>query len=143
MSFPWWCGQAVFGGTFDQASDYLLPLAYSLSAIGAGIVNDFKSMEGDRQFGLQSIPVQLGVDKAALLASAIPDVVQLGVAADLISLGETATAAFVLALILPQIYLQSTLLLKDPLGNDVKYMAMSQPLLMFGLMATAFCMGRQ
>jgi chlorophyll/bacteriochlorophyll a synthase len=142
ISFPWWCGHAVFGGTFDQPMDYILPLAYSLTGIGAGIVNDFKSMEGDRTFGLQSIPVQVGVENAAILASAIPDLVQFGIAAYLFSLGETMTAAFILAMVLPQLYLQSTLLLKDPVANDIKYMALSQPFLFLGLLATAFCMGQ-
>jgi len=121
---------------------YGRPLVYSLSGVGVAIVNDFKSMEGDKQFGLQSIPLLLGVDTAKWLAAAIPNIVQLSVAAYLHSISEDATAAFVLATLLPQLYLQWTLLLKDPLGNDMKYVALSQPWLTFGLLATTLCIGR-
>jgi hypothetical protein len=32
------------------------------SGLGIAIVNDFKSIEGDRKMGLQSLPVAFGVD---------------------------------------------------------------------------------
>jgi len=94
--------------------------------MSAGIVNDFKSMEGDRKFGLESIPLLVGIDKAKWLAALIPDSVQLGVAAYFYSIGEATTAAAVAALVLPQIYFQSTLLFPDPVANDIKYVTMSQ-----------------
>lgn len=94
--------------------------------MSAGIVNDFKSMEGDRRFGLESIPLLVGIDKAKWLAALIPDSVQLGVAAYFYSIGEATTAAAVAALVLPQIYFQSTLLFPDPVANDIKYVTMSQ-----------------
>jgi chlorophyll synthase len=40
----------------------VLTLLYSLAGLGIAIVNDFKSIEGDRALGLQSLPVQFGVD---------------------------------------------------------------------------------
>jgi chlorophyll synthase len=50
-------------------------------------------------------------------------------------------AAVLLALILPQMYFQATLLLVDPIQNDVKYQASAQPFLVFGILATALCVG--
>ena len=62
-------------------------------------------------------------------------------AAYLNAIGEQTYAAIILGLILPQIYFQATLLLPDPVGNDVKYQAQSQPFFVFGILATALCLG--
>merc|ERR1711966_374549 len=59
----------------------------------------------------------------------------------LYSIGETTYAAGLLGLLLPQIYFQATLLLPDPVANDVKYQAQSQPFFVFGILATALCLG--
>lgn len=42
----------------------VLSVLYSLAGLGIAIVNDFKSIEGDRAMGLVSLPVQFGVNKA-------------------------------------------------------------------------------
>jgi len=100
-------------------------------------------MEGDRKFGLQSIPLLLGVEGAAWLATLVPDVIQLCVASYLYSIGEHATAAALVAIILPQVYFQKTLLLDgDPLENDMTYMAMAQPFTFLGVLVTALCIGQ-
>jgi chlorophyll synthase len=39
----------------------LLALLYSVGAHGIMTLNDFKSIEGDKQMGIGSLPVQLGV----------------------------------------------------------------------------------
>ena len=46
-----------------------------------------------------------------------------------------------LGLILPQIYFQATLLIPDPVANDVKFQGVSQPFFVFGILATALCLG--
>ena len=104
-------------------------------------MNDFKSIEGDRQMGLQSLPVAFGVDTAKWICAGSVTLTQLGVAAYLYSISEPTYASVLLALILPQIYFQATLLLPDPIENDVKYQASSQPFLVFGILATALCVG--
>jgi len=104
-------------------------------------VNDFKSIEGDRAMGLQSLPVAFGVDGAKYICAGSVSVTQLGVAAYLYSIGETIYALILLGLILPQIYFQATLLLPDPIENDVKYQASAQPFLVFGILATCLCLG--
>lgn len=98
-------------------------------------------MEGDRALGLNSLPVAFGIDKAKWLCAGSITLTQLGVAAYLLSLGETVYAGILLALILPQVYFQATLLIPDPVGNDVKYQGSSQPFLVFGILATALCVG--
>jgi chlorophyll synthase len=114
---------------------------YSIAGLGIAIVNDFKSIEGDRALGLQSLPVAFGIDKAKWICAGSVTLTQLGVAAYLQTLGESLYAGILIALILPQMYFQATLLLPDPVENDVKYQASAQPFLVFGILATALCIG--
>ena len=117
------------------------PILYSIAGLGIAIVNDFKSVEGDRQLGLNSLPVAFGIDGAKYLCAGSISLTQLGVAGYLYSIGESTYAAIILALVLPQIYFQATLLLPDPVANDVKFQAQSQPFFVFGILATALCLG--
>ena len=91
--------------------------------------------------GLQSLPVAFGVDGAKWICAGSVSLTQLGVAGYLASIGETYYAVGLLALILPQIYFQATLLLPDPIENDVQYQASAQPFLVFGILATCLCLG--
>ncbi len=117
------------------------PILYSIAGLGIAIVNDFKSVEGDRAMGLQSLPVAFGIDTAKWICAASVTLTQLGVAGYLATIGENTYVAILLALILPQIYFQATLLIPDPVANDVKYQAQSQPFFVFGILATALCLG--
>lgn len=98
----------------------VLTLLYSWAGLGIAIVNDFKSVEGDREMGLQSLPVAFGVEKAKWICVASIDATQLGIAAWLYSVGEPTYAAVLAALVLPQIFAQFKYFLPDPVGNDVK-----------------------
>lgn len=91
--------------------------------------------------GLNSLPVAFGIDGAKYLCAGSISLTQLGVAGYLYSIGETAYAAGLLALIIPQVYFQATLLIPDPVGNDVKFQGVSQPFFVFGILATALCLG--
>jgi len=140
ISLPWWCGQAVFG-ELNKPVFFILPVLYSIAGLGIAIVNDFKSIEGDRELGLQSLPVAFGVDGAKYICAASVTLTQLGVATYLNFIGEGTYSAVLFALLIPQIYFQITLLLKDPIENDVKYQASSQPFFVFGILTTALCVG--
>jgi 4-hydroxybenzoate polyprenyltransferase len=50
----------VGDGSELPAETVVLSLLLGLSAIGTSIVNDFKSVKGDTQMGLSSIPVMYG-----------------------------------------------------------------------------------
>ena len=127
--------------TFQPTTLVFRPILYSIAGLGIAIVNDFKSVEGDRAMGLQSLPVAFGIDTAKWICAASVTLTQLGVAGYLATIGETTYVAILLALILPQIYFQATLLIPDPVANDVKYQAQSQPFFVFGILATALCLG--
>ena len=91
--------------------------------------------------GLNSLPVAFGVDGAKYICAGAVTLTQLGVVAYLYGIGETYYAFALLALILPQIYFQATLLLPDPIANDIKYQVSAQPFLAIGILVTALCVG--
>merc|ERR1712232_986704 len=139
ISLPWWGGQDVFG-SLDRPVFWILPILYSIAGLGIAIVNDFKSIEGDRAMGLNSLPVAFGVDGAKYICAASVTLTQFGVAAYLYSINEPTYALILLGLLLPQVYFQATLLLPDPIQNDVQYQASAQPFLVFGILATCLCL---
>ena len=144
IALPWWCGQAMFGHVSEGAAGgeltfpvVVLTVLYSLAGLGIAIVNDFKSIEGDRELGLKSLPVAFGIDGAKYLCAGLIDSTQIAVAAYLGYIGETTYALVLAALIAPQIWAQTQYLLKDPVKYDVKYQGTAQPFLVFGILTTA------
>jgi chlorophyll/bacteriochlorophyll a synthase len=139
ISLPWWAGQAVFG-TLDWKT-MVLTLFYSIAGLGIAVINDFKSIEGDRATGMQSLPVMFGIDMAKWITVGTIDIFQLLVACILFSVGEKEYAGAIVALVAPQIYLQVTTFLKDPVANDVKYQASAQPFLVLGIFVAGLARG--
>ncbi len=139
IALPWWAGQALFGQlTWTTA---LLTLAYSLAGLGIAIINDFKSVEGDKKLGLQSLPVVFGIKNASLISAAMIDIFQLAMVIVLIGIGQHFASVVLILLIIPQITFQDIWLLRDPLAYDVKYQASAQPFLILGMLVTALAIG--
>jgi chlorophyll synthase len=139
IALPWWAGHALFGELNGKI--VILTLFYSLAGLGIAIVNDFKSIEGDRQLGLQSLPVVFGITTAAWICVVMIDLFQGLVAAYLVSIHENLSAAILVLLIIPQITLQDMYFLRDPVANDVKYQASAQPFLVLGMLVTGLALG--
>ncbi|XP_042456317.1 chlorophyll synthase, chloroplastic-like isoform X1 [Zingiber officinale] len=135
ICLPWWAGQALFGTLTPDI--IVLTLLYSIAGLGIAIVNDFKSIEGDRALGLQSLPVAFGMDTAKWICVGAIDITQFSVAAYLLGADKTFYALALLGLILPQIYFQFQYFLKDPVKYDVEYQTSAQPFLILGLLVTA------
>ncbi|GFE69853.1 chlorophyll synthase ChlG [Chroococcus sp. FPU101] len=139
IALPWWAGHALFGQL--NTTIIVLTLFYSLAGLGIAVVNDFKSVEGDRQLGLKSLPVMFGITTAAWICVIMIDVFQAGIAGYLISIGQNLYATILLLLIIPQITFQDMYFLRDPLNNDVKYQASAQPFLVLGMLVTGLALG--
>lgn len=135
ISLPWWAGQALFGTLTPDI--IVLTLLYSIAGLGIAIVNDFKSVEGDRAMGLQSLPVAFGSETAKWICVGAIDITQIAVAGYLWGTNKPYYALTLLGLILPQIIFQFQYFLKDPVKYDVKYQASAQPFLVLGLLVTA------
>jgi chlorophyll synthase len=139
IALPWWAGHALFGQLNWKIM--VLTLIYSLAGLGIAVVNDFKSVEGDRQLGLKSLPVMFGITTAAWICVIMIDVFQAGIAGYLISIHQNLYAAILLLLIIPQITFQDMYFLRDPLNNDVKYQASAQPFLVLGMLVAGLALG--
>ena len=140
IALPWWAGQALFGQL--SWGTVWLTLAYSLAGLGIAVVNDFKSVEGDRALGLQSLPVVFGVTRASWISAAMIDVFQIAMVVALVLLGQHFAAVLLTLLIIPQITFQDIWLLRDPVAFDVKYQASAQPFLVIGMLVTALALGQ-
>jgi chlorophyll/bacteriochlorophyll a synthase len=139
IALPWWAGHALFG-TLNWTL-IVVTLFYSLAGLGIAIVNDFKSVEGDRQFGLKSLPVMFGITKSAWICVLMIDIFQAGIAVYLMTIHQNLYAAILLLLIIPQIVFQDMYFLRDPLKNDVKYQASAQPFLVIGMLVAGLAFG--
>lgn len=139
IALPWCTGHALFGELNWKI--VVLTVVYSLAGLGIAIVNDFKSIEGDRKFGLKSLPVMFGVTTAAWICVVMIDVFQVAIAAYLIYIHENLYAAILLLLVIPQITFQDMYFLRDPLKNDVKYQASAQPFLVIGMLVAGLAIG--
>ena len=139
IALPWWAGQALFGQlTWATA---FLTLAYSLAGLGIAVINDFKSVEGDKELGLQSLPVVFGIKNASWISAGMIDIFQLMMVVVLILIGQHLASVILILLIIPQITFQDIWLLRDPLEFDVKYQASAQPFLILGMLVTAIAIG--
>ncbi|XP_022744581.1 chlorophyll synthase, chloroplastic-like isoform X2 [Durio zibethinus] len=122
ISLPWWAGQALFGTLTPDI--IVLTLIYSIAGLGIAIVNDFKSIEGDKALGLQSLPVAFGAETAKWICVGAIDITQISVAGYLLGAGKPYYALALLALIVPQVVFQAS----------------AQPFLVLGLLVTALAM---
>ncbi len=139
IALPWCAGHALFG-TLNWTI-VALTLFYSLAGLGIAVVNDFKSVQGDSQLGLKSLPVMFGIGTAAWICVVMIDVFQAGIAGYLISIHQNLYAVILLLLIIPQITFQDMYFLRDPLKNDVKYQASAQPFLVLGMLVAGLALG--
>lgn len=139
IALPWWAGHALFGELTPTI--VILTLIYSLAGLGIAIVNDFKSVEGDRQLGLASLPVMFGVTTAAWICVLMIDIFQLAIAGYLMAIHANLYAVLLILLIIPQIVFQDMYFLRNPLKNDVKYQASAQPFLVLGMLVVGLALG--
>lgn len=139
IALPWWTGHALFGDL--NWTVVILTLIYSFAGLGIAVVNDFKSVEGDRALGLKSLPVMFGITTAAWICVVAIDIFQIGIGSYLIGIHENLYGSIVLLLVIPQIVFQDMYFLRDPIENDVKYQASAQPFLVFGMLFTGLALG--
>lgn len=133
----WFTGAAVMLGTFPPWPILLVATLYALGAFGIMTLNDFKAVEGDRQMGIDSLPVVLGVGRAARLACAVMLAAQLAVIALLLAWSLWLAAAIVAGLVLGQL-LAMRRLVRDPAAQAPWYNGAGVSLYVLGMLVTAF-----
>ena len=136
----WVTGAAVMaGGAMPGGRSLALAALYSLGAHGIMTLNDFKSVQGDRQMGIGSLPVRLGVDGAARTACWMMAAPQAVVIVLLALWGTPWHAAVVAALLLAQAVLM-TWFTRQPVQRALFYSGFGVPLFVAGMMVSAFAL---
>lgn len=136
----WVTGAAVMvGGTMPQAHSLALAALYSFGAHGIMTLNDFKSIEGDRQMGIASLPVQLGVGGAGRAACLVMALAQVGVIALLLAWGRPLHAAAITALLAAQLAMMPRFL-ANPVSRAIWYSGLGVTLYVIGMLVSAFAL---
>ena len=130
-------GAVMMAGALPDLRSLLLAGLYSLGAHGIMTLNDFKSVQGDRQMGVRSLPVQLGIDRAAQVASAVMALPQLVVIGLLLHWDKPVHALAVGVLLIAQAVLMRWFM-ADPLKRALYYSGFGVPLFVSGMMVSAF-----
>jgi chlorophyll synthase len=116
----WITGAAVMaGGAMPGGRSIALAMLYSAGAHGIMTLNDFKSIPGDQQMGIGSLPVRLGAKGAALTACAVMALPQ------------------VVGLLLAQGVLMAWFV-AEPVKRALYYSGFGVPLFVAGMMVSAF-----
>jgi chlorophyll synthase len=133
-TLPWITGAAVLAASAPDLRVAAVALLYGLGAHGIMTLNDFKSIEGDRRFGVNSLPVLLGAERAAHVACLVMAVPQLMVAVLLAVWGFALAATMVAGLIALQM-LAMRRWLTDPRALAPWYNGAGVTLFVAGMMA--------
>jgi len=134
----WLTGAAVMlGGEMPSHNAIVLALLYSFGAHGIMTLNDFKAVEGDAQMGVRSLPVQLGVTKAAFTACGFMLFAQWAVAILLLEWGSPNSALAVLLLSMCQLPLMLRFI-QNPVEKALSVSAFGVPLFVSGMMVSAW-----
>lgn len=134
----WVTGAAVMaGGLMPDARSLVLALLYSVGAHGIMTLNDFKAVEGDRQMGVRSLPVQLGIQRAAQVACWMMAVPQLAVVALLLTWDRPLHAIGVALLLFVQLGMMYHFLASAS-KRALWYSGFGVPFFVSGMMVSAF-----
>lgn len=139
--FAWFTGAAVMIGALPDWRIILLAVLYSAGAHGIMTLNDFKSIEGDRRTGVGSLPVRLGVERAAWLACVIMAAPQFVVVALLIGWARPIEAGIVAAVLVAQLVLMVRFL-QAPLARATWFSGFGVTLYVLGMMASAVALAQ-
>ncbi|MEM6787460.1 MAG: chlorophyll synthase ChlG [Myxococcota bacterium] len=133
---PWFTGAAALTVQRPDAIIVALAALYSAGAFGIMVLNDFKAVEGDEVLGVRSLPVQLGVRRAAYLACAVMALPQVAVVGLLFARDLRHHALAVTLLLLAQIALMP-MLVRAPRRRAPLYNATGTTLYVLGMMVSA------
>ena len=138
-TLPWLTGAAVLAGGAPSGEVVIIALLFGIGAHGIMTLNDFKALEGDRQMGLNSLPVTLGPERAARLACwvmAVPQVVVIG----LLTMWDKPWHALAVTGLLLAQGAAMRVLLRDPKGKAPWYNGTGILFYISGMMVSAYAL---
>jgi chlorophyll synthase/bacteriochlorophyll c synthase len=135
----WWAGHLIF----DELTWHSVIMAIINGGIATGLLflNDIKSVEGDRKYGLKSLPVMLGERRAMLVAFAFINGSQLALMILAFVWGHLWVAGLVLLAILIPAFSQLKLYNQPSHKNFMRYMWASNPFILAIQFVSAFVAG--
>jgi chlorophyll/bacteriochlorophyll a synthase len=133
---PWFTAAAAMLAVRPPTEVIALALLYSIGAHGIMTLNDFKAVEGDKQMGVNSLPVLLGEATAAKLACVVMAAPQIMVIAFLLHWNRSLYAGLVAAALVLQ-FVCMMRLLKDPKKYAPWYNATGVTLYVLGMLVSA------
>jgi len=134
----WFTGTAVMmGDAMPSKASIMLAVLYSIGAHGIMTLNDFKAIDGDRQMGVRSIPVQLGVRGAAINACSLMLFPQAIIVLILFAWDMPWRALVIASLMLGQ-GVMMLYFLRDPIKRALFLSGFGVPLFVAGMMLSAF-----
>ena len=138
-NLPWVTGAAVLSAGAPDFRIVSVALLYGIGAHGIMTLNDFKALEGDRQTGVNSLPVVLGPHRAAQVACAVMAVPQMVVIALLFAWDKPLHGLGVAAVLSAQFWAM-TVMFKDPKAKAPWYNGTGVLLYVSGMMISAFAL---
>ena len=136
----WFTGATVMLGAAPTVENGIVLFMYSLGAHGIMVLNDFKAVEGDRQTGLTSLPVTMGVAEAARFACTTMASAQIVVIGLLAVWGYGISALVVTGVLAAQIAAMPRLI-RDPAKYAPWYNGVGVTLYVLGMLAAALGLG--
>ena len=138
-SLPWFTGAAVLSAGAPSTQIVVIALLYGIGAHGIMTLNDFKALEGDRQMGVNSLPVTLGPERAARVACWIMALPQAIVIALLIAWDKPFYALAIAVLLAAQVWAM-TVLLSNPKARAPWYNGTGVTMYVSGMLVAAFAL---
>ena len=135
-TLPWFTGAAVLSAGAPSLEIVIVAILYGVGAHGIMTLNDFKALEGDRQTGVNSLPVTLGPETAAKVACAVMALPQAAVVGLLASWGKPLHAMAIAALLVLQFWAMR-IMLRDPKAKAPWYNGTGVLLYISGMMFAA------
>lgn len=135
-TLPWITGAVVLSAGAPDWRIVTIAVLYGIGAHGIMTLNDFKALEGDRQMGVNSLPVTLGPKAAATAACWIMAVPQVAVIFLLIQWERPAQGLIITGLLLAQFWAM-TVMMRDPKGKAPWYNGTGVLFYISGMMVAA------
>ncbi|NDJ63273.1 MAG: chlorophyll synthase ChlG [Chloroflexi bacterium] len=131
----WLAGHLTFAAL--TPASVLIAVLYSFGTHGIMSINDYKSIDGDRASGINSIPVLYGPKRAAWLIVITMNLAQVGVIAAFLAWGQPLIALFIAGILAAQLPLQRQFL-RHPMDYFLKFSAFGVLIFVLGMPIAAF-----
>ena len=135
-TLPWITGAVVLSAGAPDWRIVTIAVLYGIGAHGIMTLNDFKALEGDRQMGVNSLPVTLGPKAAATAACWIMALPQVAVIFLLIHWERPTQGLIITGLLLAQFWAMSVMM-RDPKGKAPWYNGTGVLFYISGMMVAA------